>query len=154
MTMTLIIIGLLFLAGFAYIWIMDRIEARARENRNRQLQTRPVLSREVWLGLLSANESIDEDFALEIAARFAKHYDCRATQLLPDDRFDEALGLNCPTAFGLNGDDEHDLFLDIDIPEMLGAEGTKMFEAQDSTFNTLGELIIEIQRIKQNIVSY
>lgn len=151
MTMTLIIIGLLFLAGFAYIWIMDRIEARARENRNRQLQTRPVLSREVWLGLLSANESIDDDIALEVATRIAIHYDCRATQLLPNDRFDDELGLNCPTAFGLNCDDEHDLFLDIDIPEMLGAEGTKMFEAQDSTFNTLGELIIEIQRIKQCI---
>ncbi len=151
MTMTLIIIGLLFLAGFAYIWIMDRIEARAREDRNRQLQTRPVLSREVWLGLLSANESIDEDFALEIAARFAKHYDCQPTQLLPDDRFDEALGLNCPTAFGLNSDDEFDLFEGNDLPEVLGAEGTKMFEAHESTLDTLSDLIVELQRIKQRI---
>lgn len=149
----IIIIGLLFIAGFAYIWIMDRIEARAREDRNRQLQSRPALSREVWLGLLSADESIDEDLALEIAARFAKHYDCQATQLLPDDRFDEALGLNCPTAFGLDCNDEHDLFLGIDLPEMLGQEGTKIFEAHDSTFNTLSELIIEIQRIKQCITS-
>ena len=151
MTMTLIIIGLLSLAGFAYIWIMDRIEARAREDRNRQLQTRPVLSREVWLGLLSADKSIDEDLALEIAARFAKHYDCQATQLLPDDRFDEALGLNCPTAFGLDSDDEFDLFEGNDLPEMLGAEGTKMFEAHETTLNTLSDLIVEIQRIKQCI---
>ena len=106
------------------------------------------------LGLLSADESIDEDYALEIAARFAKHYDCQATQLLPDDRFDEALGLNCPTAFGLDCNDEHDLFLGIDLPEMLGEEGTKMFEAHDSSSNTLSELIIEIQRIKQCIARW
>ena len=51
----IIIVGLLFIAGFAYIWIMDRIEARAREDRNRQLRTRSVLSREVWLGGSSGN---------------------------------------------------------------------------------------------------
>ena len=151
--MPLIIIGLLFLAGFAYIWIMGRIEAKARKGRNRQLQARPVLSRKAWLELLPSNETIDADFALEITTRLAKHYCCRGTQLLPDDRFEKELGLDCATAFGLECNDEHDLFLGIDLPEMLGEEGTKMFEAHDSTSNTLSELIIEIQRIKQCVTS-